>query len=139
MRDELFTAQKDKGAYLNGKRISVSAADKLKESLLITGFYYDRGENMVYSLQRIKRFFQKKIMGIRRLGAAALDLCYIAAGRATGFWEFCLNPWDFAAGKLLVEEAGGRVSGRLGEKVALKESFIVASNGKIHEGILEVL
>ncbi|MGE4357316.1 MAG: inositol monophosphatase, partial [Candidatus Omnitrophota bacterium] len=78
--------------------------------------------------------------GIRRLGAAALDLCYVGCGRAAGFWEFELSPWDYNGGKLIVEEAGGRVTGKLGEEVPLdKKYFIVASNGKIHKAMLAVI
>lgn len=140
MRDELFSTQKNKGAFLNGKRISVNSTDTLKNSLLITGFYYSRGEDMIETLQTIKRFFLKHIMGLRRFGAAALDLCYIASGRAAGFWEFKLSPWDFAAGKLLIEEAGGRITGKHGEKIPLtKKSFVVASNGRIHDQMLTIL
>jgi myo-inositol-1(or 4)-monophosphatase len=139
-RDELFYAQKGQGAYLNGKKIEVSPTDTLQKSLLITGFYYDRGQEMLNTLEAIKRFFLRRIMGLRRLGAAALDLCYVSCGRASGFWEFELNPWDFAAGKLLVEEAGGKVTGQHGEKVDIwRKSYIVASNGKIHTPILDVL
>jgi myo-inositol-1(or 4)-monophosphatase len=139
MRNELFFAEYNKGAYLNNKKIKVSGADSLKKSLLITGFYYDRGKDMESTLAAIKIFFQREVVGIRRLGAAALDLCYIAAGRATGFWEFKLSPWDFAAGKLLIEEAGGKVTGKTGQEVKLESSYIVASNGKIHEKIIEVI
>jgi myo-inositol-1(or 4)-monophosphatase len=140
MRDELFYAQKNKGAFLNEKRVKVNLADTLGKSLLITGFYYSRGEEMIETLDTIKRFFLKQIMGLRRLGAAALDLCYIACGRAAGFWEFELSPWDFAAGKILIEEAGGKVTDKHGEKPHLtKKSFIVASNGRIHNQMLDVL
>ncbi|MFO8052883.1 MAG: inositol monophosphatase family protein [Candidatus Omnitrophota bacterium] len=139
MRDELFLAERGKGAYLNDKKIKVSDADSFDKSLLITGFYYDRGKDMIDNLEAIKVFFQKRVVGIRRLGAAALDLCYIASGRATGFWEFKLSPWDFAAGKLLIEEAGGKVSDKAGEEVRLEQSYIVASNGKIHQRIIEVI
>lgn len=140
MRDELFSAQKNQGAFLNGKRISVNSVDTLQKSLIITGFYYSRGKEMLETLQTIKRFFLKQIMGLRRLGAAALDLCYIACGRAAGFWEFELSPWDFAAGNLLIQEAGGKITGKQGEKVPLtKKSFIVASNSRIHDQMLAVL
>ena len=140
MRNELFYTQKNQGAFINGKQIRVSPVDTLQKSLLITGFYYNRGEEMIETLETIKAFFLKHIMGLRRLGAAALDLCYIACGRACGFWEFELNPWDFAAGKLLIEEAGGRVTGKRGEKVSItKKSFIVASNGRIHDQMLTIL
>ena len=95
---------------------------------------------MVETLEAIKRFQYKKIIGIRRLGAAALDLCYVACGRAAGFWEFQLSPWDFCAGKFFVEEAGGKVTEKQGRKFpVLEKSFIVASNGKIHNKMLEIL
>ncbi|MFC1594025.1 inositol monophosphatase family protein [Candidatus Omnitrophota bacterium] len=138
-RDELFSAVKGHGAYLNGKRMKVSDAKTLKDSLLITGFYYDRGKLMRATLDNIHEFFQKPIRGLRRLGAAALDLCYIASGRAAGFWEFQLSPWDFAAGKLLVEEAGGKVTDDSGKKVSITKSYVVASNGTIHAAMLKVL
>jgi myo-inositol-1(or 4)-monophosphatase len=139
-RDELFRAEKGGGAFLNNKKLSVSAVDTLQRSMLVTGFYYDRGIEMVETLEWIKKFFFKRITGLRRLGAAALDLCYVACGRVTGFWEFVLSPWDFAAGKIIVEEAGGRITGRHGEDVDVKKnSFVVASNGKIHAAMLDVL
>lgn len=139
-RDELFTVQKDKGAFLNGEPLSVSRVKTLQEALLITGFYYDRGESMKETLDNIRLFFQRRIMGLRRLGAAALDLCYIASGRASGFWEFELSPWDFAAGMLMVREAGGTVTGKKGEAVSIwDKSYIVASNTLVHEQMLSVL
>ena len=139
-RDELFSAEKNKGAFLNGSRIKVTPVDSLQQALFITGFYYDRGEDMIQALDTIKRFFLKHIMGLRRLGAAALDLCYVASGRVSGFWEFELSPWDFAAGKLLIEEAGGKITDRKGNPVPLRDkSFIVASNGKIHEQMLQII
>lgn len=138
-RDELFYAQKTGGAFLNGQKISVSAVDKLTESLLITGFYYDRGKEMLENLDKIKQFLLYPIVGLRRLGAAALDLSYIACGRASGYWEYKLSPWDFAAGKLIVQEAGGKVSGRHNEIIPLEKHFIVASNGKIHNAMLKIL
>ncbi len=139
-RDELFFAQKGKGAYLNGKRIRVNPVATLSRSILITGFYYSRGLEMQQTLTAMRLFLRRGIVGLRRLGAAALDLCYVASGRAAGFWEFKLSPWDFAAGKLLVEEAGGRVSGYAAGAVELyRPGFIVASNSKIHGQMLAVL
>ncbi len=139
LRDELFYAEKNKGAFLNEQKITVSDINKLAGSLLITGFYYDRGKDMMETLDKMKQFLQLNITGIRRFGSAALDLCYVACGRASGFWEYVLNPWDFSAGKIIVEEAGGEVSGRYGENISLQKSYIVASNGKIHNAMLEVL
>jgi myo-inositol-1(or 4)-monophosphatase len=139
-RNELFYAKRGEGAFLNGKRIRVNAAKNLKESLLITGFYYDRGQKMIDTLEAIKRFHFASIIGIRRLGAAALDLCYVACGRAAGFWEFQLSPWDFTAGMLFIQEAGGKVTGSKGERVPLFEKyFVVASNKKIHSAMLSVI
>ncbi|MDP1852927.1 MAG: inositol monophosphatase family protein [Candidatus Omnitrophota bacterium] len=138
-RDELFYAEKGKGAYLNGKKIHVSRISDLKQSLFITGFYYDRGKEMDENLKKIRQFLIRRIIGIRRLGSAALDLCYVAAGRACGFWEFKLSPWDFAAGILIVNEAGGKVTDRYGKKVKMEKSFIAASNGKIHNKMLKIL
>lgn len=139
-RGELFTAEKGSGAYLNERRISVTKIDRLEDALLVTGFYYDRGEDMIENLERIKRFLVGGILGVRRLGAAALDLAYVASGRASGFWEFILSPWDFAAGKVIVEEAGGKVTGRHGEPIGIRtKPFVVASNSRIHDQILAVL
>jgi len=139
-RDELFYAQKNKGAFLNGKRIHVSSVDTFTKALLITGFYYSRGKEVLETLDAIKRFLFKRVIGLRRLGSAALDLCFVASGRATGYWEFELNPWDFAAGKLIVEEAGGKVTDSRGNKVnPCKKSFIVSSNAKIHNQMLSVI
>jgi len=139
MRNELFSAQKGKGSFLNGQKISVNSASELKQAILITGFYYDRGAAMIENLEDVKQFLQKEILGIRRFGSAALDLCYVGCGRAAGFWEFELNAWDFAAGKLIVEEAGGKVTGRDEGVISLKKSFVVASNSKIHSQMLEVI
>lgn len=140
-RDELFYAAKNTGAYLNGKKISVSRVSDLRQALMITGFYYSRGKEMVQTLEAIKKFHFKHIRGLRRLGAAALDLCYIACGRASGFWEFQLSPWDYAAGKILIEEAGGVVSGKRGQEVpfAKKHYIIASSTRKLHRKMLEVI
>ncbi|MBD3164155.1 inositol monophosphatase [Candidatus Woesearchaeota archaeon] len=136
---ELFHAEKGRGAYLNGKRIRVDSNNELKDCLLITGFYYNRGYMMLNNLVNIKYFFLRKILGLRRLGSAALDLCNVASARASGFWEFRLNPWDFAAGSLIVEEAGGIVTDRKGQHLGIKAGYVVASNGKIHDKMLKVL
>ncbi|MBN2484023.1 MAG: inositol monophosphatase [Candidatus Omnitrophica bacterium] len=139
-RDELFFAEKGKGSFLNDIPIRVNETAELQRSLLITGFYYNRGEEMIETLENIKSFFKKPILGLRRLGAAALDLCYVASGRAAGFWEFELNPWDFAAGKLIIEEAHGKITDKYGQTVdAGKKSYIVASNGKIHSQMIKIL
>lgn len=139
-RNELFYAQKAQGAFLNGKPIHVNKAANLTQAILITGFYYSRDKDMLNTLDAMKRFLRKQIIGIRRFGSAALDLCYVASGRVAGFWEFTLSPWDFAAGSLIIQEAGGRVTDNYGNKVSpVKKTFIVASNAKIHKIMLEVI
>lgn len=136
--DELFTAEKGGGAYLNGKRIHVSSSDKLINSLLVTGFPYNVRENP----GKVVEHFVNMLMvgqGVRRLGSAALDLAYVAAGRLDAFWEVFLNPWDKAAGILLVEEAGGKVSDFKGGPASIYDQNTLASNGKIHDQMIEVL
>jgi len=138
-RDDIYWAEKGRGAYLNGRKLEVSPAESLDQAILATGFFYDRGKDMRNTLRNIERFFMSNVRGVRRFGAAALDLAYVAAGRFAGFWEFSLHPWDFAAGKLIVEEAGGRVTGLKGEDLPLESHYVVASNGRIHDEILRIL
>jgi myo-inositol-1(or 4)-monophosphatase len=138
LHDELFYAEKGKGATLNGTRVRVSGADSLISSLLSTGFPYDRmrvPENNAVQLGKLIN----KIQGVRRSGSLALDLAYVAAGRLDGHWEFRVKPWDTAAGGLLVKEAGGRVSGGVGDTWSPFDSDIVATNGRIHDELLAVL
>jgi myo-inositol-1(or 4)-monophosphatase len=135
---ELYTAERGKGAYLNGERIRVSDTDKLIDSLLITGFPYNIHENPDYAIERFIDFLTRA-QGIRRLGSAAIDLCYIAAGRADGFWEVFLKPWDIAAGILLVEEAGGKVTDFSGNPIDVHSPRVLASNNAIHDQMLNVL
>lgn len=136
-RDELFTCIKNKGAYLNKRKIRISQIASLKRSLLATGFAYIRD----VADKNIGNFsnFIKKAQAIRRAGAASLDLAYVACGRYDGFWELNLNPWDIAAGKLLVEEAGGQVSAFDGKKYSHYNPDILASNKKIHAQMVNVL
>ncbi|MBV8551739.1 MAG: inositol monophosphatase [Acidobacteriaceae bacterium] len=133
---ELFTAERGAGARLNGAPIQVSKGRTLNESLLATGFPSRRRHQNV----NIHFYYQLAMLshGVRRGGSAAIDLAYTAAGRTEGFWEFGLNPWDMAAGTLLVEEAGGRVSGMLGEPLDLHGRYVFASNGLIHEESLQL-
>ena len=137
-RDELFTTEKGAGAFLNGRRISVTHAGTLIESLIVTGFPYDLAERADRPLDHFNNF-ALEAQGIRRLGSAALDLAYVAAGRFDGYWEVSLNPWDIAAGALMVEEAGGRTSDLSGRPLNVYQRQIVATNGKIHEACVEVL
>lgn len=129
MRDELFTAERGKGAWLNGRSIHASAAPELAEALLATGFPSRKRHDSpnVHFYQE----FTLRSHGVRRAGSAALDLAYVAAGRLDAFWEFNLNPWDTAAGILLVEEAGGSVTDFSGKHFCLDSREILASNGKI--------
>ncbi len=138
MRDELFSAEKGRGASLNGAAISVSGTDTLIKSLLATGFPYDRKESEKNNLD----YFHRLLMAsqeVRRDGSAALDLCYVAAGRFDGFWELKLKPWDVAAGNLIVREAGGLVSDLSGNSFDLHAEEILATNGRIHQQMVEVL
>jgi myo-inositol-1(or 4)-monophosphatase len=137
-RNDLFYASKGSGAFLNGQPIRVSKENELRRSLLITGFPYDFRENPG---QIFSHFFQlsQASQGVRRTGSAALDLCYLAAGYFDGFWELNLSPWDVAAGSLIVEEAGGRVSGFNGEALSIYSKNILASNGQIHSQMADIL
>ncbi len=134
-RDELFTAEQGSGAQLNGKAIHVSKAAQLKECLLATGFpSHKRHKN-----PNIHFYHQITLRthGVRRAGSAALDLCNVASGRFDGFWEFNLNPWDTAAGALIVEEAGGKVSRFDGSPFQIDSRETLASNGLVHDALLQ--
>jgi len=139
MRDELFHATIDGGAWLNDRRLHVSAATTLNESLLATGFPYDIRTNPDNNLDHFARLILQS-RGVRRLGAAALDLAYVASGRYDGYWEMRLWPWDWGAGLLMVKEAGGlvtRIDG--GEEVFAEPTSILATNGHIHDEMIAVL
>ncbi len=136
--NELFWAAKGEGAWLNGKRIYVSKTAQLSQSFLATGFPYDIRESEVNNLNHFSNF-ALKALAIRRAGSAALDLAYLACGRFDGFWELKLQPWDMAAGFLLVKEAGGKVTDFRGGKFDPFGREILASNGLIHGEMLKVL
>ncbi len=137
-RQELFLAEAGCGASLNGTPLHVSRTSTLNSALLVTGFAYDIRESPENNLNHFSRF-ALRAQGMRRTGTAALDLCYVAAGRFDGFWELKLHPWDTAAGLIMVLEAGGLVTGFNGEPFSIHQQAIVASNGLIHEEMLEVL
>jgi myo-inositol-1(or 4)-monophosphatase len=137
-REELFFALNGKGAYLNNKRIKVSETKKLDKSLLVTGFPYDVRTSKENNLNYFQSFIMKA-QAVRRLGSAALDLCYVASGRFDGFWEMKLSPWDVAAGSLIVKEAGGEVTNFSGKKFNIHGREILADNGLIHKKMIEVL
>jgi myo-inositol-1(or 4)-monophosphatase len=136
MRDELFTAERGKGAWLNGKRLHVSRIAELAESLLSTGFP-SRKRHASPNVHFYQEFTLRS-HGVRRAGSAALDLAYVAAGRLETFWEFNLNPWDTAAGILLVKEAGGSVTDFSGNPVRLDSREVLASNGLIHAELVRL-
>ena len=137
-RRELFTAERGEGAYLNGGRLQVSSADRLIDSLLVTGFPYDVHKQSG-DLVGLFGAFLGRARAVRRLGSAALDLCYVAAGRFDAFWEQHLKPWDVAAGALIAAEAGGAVTGMDGSPFEPAAAHLVASNGRIHDDVLDVI
>jgi len=138
LQDELFCATRGKGAWLNGSRITVSPAAVLLHSLVATGFPYDVHGTLTQVIDTLRRVLPE-VQDIRRAGAAALDLAYVACGRLDGFWEMNLKPWDTAAGALLVEEAGGRLSDFSGGKFSLFRPEVVASNGLIHQQLVALV
>jgi myo-inositol-1(or 4)-monophosphatase len=136
-REELFTAERGGGAYLNGRRLEVTQASALIDALLCTGFHYDvhgSGEQVL----ALFAAFVRRARAVRRLGSAALDLCYLAAGRFDGFWEDRLKPWDMAAGVLIVEEAGGAICGFDGQPFDVRKGQLVAANPALLPQMLEV-
>lgn len=136
--DECFSAIRGGGASLNGKKIKVSGTSSLKASLLATGFPYDRASSRDNNVDNFNAFILK-VQGIRRMGSAALDLCYTAAGRFDGYWEMKLSPWDSAAGSVILAEAGGRISDFSGEPYSIYGKELLVSNGLIHEEMIAVL
>ncbi len=138
MSGEFFFAEKGKGAYLNDKKISISKEDNLYKSLLVTGFPYDTSNNRHKPVKVFAEFVNSDIP-VRRLGSAALDLCWTACGRFDGFWEYNLNPWDVAAGYLIMEEAGGVVTDFEGNNFSVYKKEILATNGLIHNHMLRMI
>ncbi len=138
LRQELFEARRQQGAFLNGKRIQVSQTDRLSQSLLATGFAYDRLEHAETNLDRFCALTMRS-RGVRRGGSAALDLCYTACGRLDGFWELRLNPWDVGAGALMVQEAGGRVTDLDGRAYDFSGVATLATNGHLHANLMHSL
>ena len=139
LRDEMFTAERGKGAYLNGKQLNASAVAELQRSLLVTGFPYDTWNTKLDNFDNFEKF-GKLTQGVRRLGSAALDLSYVAAGRFDGFWELSLKPWDVAAGGLICQEAGAVVTNIRGaaDFISAPQSILATTPG-IHARMLEEL
>jgi myo-inositol-1(or 4)-monophosphatase len=138
IRDIVFTAEKGSGAFANSERIKVSNVNKLEHSLLVTGFPYNIAENPEGAFERFT-ILTKKSRGMRRLGSAAIDFCYLASGVFDGFWEVHLHPWDICAGKLIVEEAGGIVTDFKGNSIDIFSKKILSSNNQIHKQITDVM
>ncbi len=130
--NELFTAVKGRGAFRNEQPIKVDDATTLSKSLIGCGFYYDRGEMMRCTLAAINEFFENDIHGIRRFGSAALDLCMVASGLLGVYFEYQLSPWDFAAGQLIVTEAGGKVTTATGSRIPIDKASMLATNKHLH-------
>lgn len=137
-RDELFVAEKGKGAYVHGKRMKVSPEERLADSLVATGFPTERAHALPAALKQIGAV-APKVRNVRALGSAALHLAYVADGRLTGFWEANLNAWDLAAGMLLVHEAGGKVTDMDGGAYRLAVRDVAATNGRVHDELLDAL
>ncbi len=138
MQNVIYSAEAGNGAFENDKKINVNDNANLRRALLVTGFPYDVAENPENALGKFVAF-TKASRGIRRLGSAAIDFCYAAKGVFDGFWEVHLKPWDMCAGKLIVEEAGGLVTDFEGNKIDIFSKKILATNGKIHNAMIEIL
>lgn len=138
MRDTIYATEKGSGSFENRKRITVSKNDNLGHSVLVTGFPYNIRENPDKAFERFIAFL-KHARAIRRLGSAAIDFCYVANGVFDGFWEVSLHPWDVCAGKLIVEEAGGLVTDFDGNKIDIHSKRILATNGFVHQKMIEVM
>jgi myo-inositol-1(or 4)-monophosphatase len=137
-RRELFTAERDGGAFLNGRPLHVSATAALVDAMLVTGFPYDV-HSRIGEIVGLFGEFVGRARAVRRLGSAAIDLCYVAAGRMDGFWESDLKPWDIAGGALIVAEAGGRITNMDGSAFASRGRHVLASNGLLHDAMLEIV
>lgn len=138
LKAETFYSFRDQRAFLNGKTIAVSKAGTLQTSIIATGFPYDRASSQENNVREFTQVVTR-VQGIRRAGSAALDLAYVACGRLDGFWELKLKPWDQAAGMLLVQEAGGRVSDGAGNRTDVHTRCVVATNGLIHDELIAAL
>ena len=138
MREELFTAERNGGACLNGQPIRVSSPSALVDAMLVTGFPYDVHDR-VEEIVGLFGAYVAKARAVRRLGSAAIDLCYVAAGRMDGFWEQDLKPWDIAGGALIVSEAGGTVTNMEGEVFSSRGRHVLATNGPLHDAMLSVI
>ena len=138
MNDIVYSSEKGSGSFRNGQKLQVNTNDDIRKSMIVTGFPYNVAENPDHVFERFIAFL-KTARAVRRLGSAAIDFCYVASGVFDGFWEVHLNPWDLCAGKLIVEEAGGLVTNFDGEVSDIYSKQILATNGKVHKGMINVL
>lgn len=139
VRGDWYYAVAGRGAFHNGRRLAVNQESSLDQSMIGCGFYYDRGAMMEATLRSIHDFFKRNIHGIRRFGTAALDLCQVADGMFGAYFEYQLAPWDFAAGRLILEEAGGMVTDCKGGELPLETTSLLASNRLLHKASLEIV
>lgn len=137
IRNDWYRAERGSGAFHNDQVLAVSTAGSLREVLVGVGFYYDRGEMMSATLAAVERLFRQQIHGIRRFGTASLDLALVACGQLGAFFEYQLSPWDFAAGRLLLEEAGGKITTCHGTPLPLEKTTVLATNNILHDDMLE--
>lgn len=138
-KNEMFSAEKGKGAYVNDNKINVSTVELLEYSLVVSGTFHHPDEEVMDKFLKILKELSLKAQGVRRDGSAALDLCYVACGRYESFWEFGLNAWDMAAGSLILEEAGGKVTDLKGGRFSNYNPRLIASNGLVHNEMVELL
>lgn len=138
MSNAIYTSEKGGGSFKNGIKLNVSTNDDLEKSVLVTGFPYNISENPDFAVERFTAFL-KTCRAVRRLGAATIDMCYVASGVFDGFWEVTLNPWDVCAAKLIVEEAGGVVTDFTGTKSNIYMKNFLASNKHVHQKMLDML
>ena len=139
VHNEMFSAEKGKGAELNRSIIKVSNVENLESSLVVSGTFHHPDDDMMAKFIEILKNLTLKAQGVRRDGSAALDLCNVACGRYESFWEYGLNPWDMAAGGLILEEAGGKLTDLKGGKFSVYDGQLVASNNRIHDEMLDLL
>lgn len=138
-REEIYLAERGRGATFNGEPARVSEHDRIDQTMIGFGLYYERGALLDATLDAVAELTRGNVHGVRRFGAAALDLTMVGLGQLGAFFEFTLSPWDFAGGQLFVEEAGGRVTNCTGDPLPLARTHILASNDRLHDAILEIV
>ena len=139
IRDDWFTATRGEGAWHNGRQVHVGPETRLEEVLVGTGFYYDRGAMMEATLKSMQELFRAQVHGMRRFGTASLDLAFVGCGSFGAYFEYELSPWDYAAGRLFVEEAVGRVTTCSGAPLTISKSSVLASNAQVHQAVQDIV